>query len=177
MYSSVTKKRFFERFNESSSCWNWTGGKNDKGYGRLGNKYAHRISWEIHNGKKIPEGMFVCHHCDNPSCVNPSHLFIGTQKDNMRDMINKNRQVIKDNKGVNNPMYGKSHSKETRKKQSDSKKGKYTGSSHPRASINESTVTEIRKMRDAGFTAKSISEQLQVSFHVVRNVIYRKSWR
>lgn len=51
----------------------------------------HRLAWEAHNAEPIPEGMLLCHHCDNPACFNPHHLFLGTQKDNMRDKINKGR--------------------------------------------------------------------------------------
>ena len=77
----------------ADSCWLWTGCVTN-GYGaiRLDSKkvYAHRVAWEAANGK-IPNGMFVCHHCDNRLCVNPSHMFIGTHDDNMRDCKDKGR--------------------------------------------------------------------------------------
>jgi hypothetical protein len=88
------------------TCWEWAGHCDEHGYPRLGNciskKFpdygingppilkASRVSWEIHNGP-IPNGLVVCHTCDNPGCVNPKHLFLGTQKDNIHDMIEKGR--------------------------------------------------------------------------------------
>lgn len=73
-------------------CWEWQGGLRD-GYGLTGvNKRAHRIAWELTYGK-IPDGLFICHSCDNRACCNPKHLFLGTNKDNVDDMVNKGRQV------------------------------------------------------------------------------------
>lgn len=91
-------KAFWSKVNkvEDDKCWLWMGTLRSKQspYGKFWshNKQflAHRVSWEIHNGP-IQEGLFVCHHCDNPRCVNPGHLFVGTAKDNTRDMLAKDR--------------------------------------------------------------------------------------
>ncbi len=88
------EERFWSKVDKTGSCWLWTGCKHPQGYGRIGVskkvKYAHRISWELHNGT-IPEGAHVLHKCDVPCCVNPDHLFLGTHRDNMQDKIAKGR--------------------------------------------------------------------------------------
>lgn len=86
---------FETRFARSDAgCLEWQGAKNPQGYGhfKLGGRwhYSHRYAWELANGP-IPAGMFVLHHCDNPGCGDVDHLFLGTQRDNMRDSARKNR--------------------------------------------------------------------------------------
>ena len=90
--------RFVDK-KESNECWNWTSNL-CAGYGRIslgakkdGATGSHRFSWELHNKQSIPSGMVVMHSCDNPLCVNPSHLNVGTYKDNTQDMITKGRKV------------------------------------------------------------------------------------
>lgn len=74
----------------NTGCWLWGGNLHRQGYGRIFGYYAHRLSYHIHNGE-IPHGMHVLHRCDNPCCVNPDHLWLGTHADNMRDKFLKGR--------------------------------------------------------------------------------------
>lgn len=91
-------ERFWSRLERGPACWEWTGTRRESGYGELqtGSRErrkrlaAHRVAWELTHGP-IPDGMLVCHTCDNPPCCNPAHLFLGTHGDNMRDKCAKGR--------------------------------------------------------------------------------------
>jgi hypothetical protein len=90
--------RFFKKVHKTRECWIWTGTKNKGGYGVFTvstgkTDRAHRFSYKIHKGE-IEEGLCICHTCDNPSCVNPEHLFAATQKQNIHDCIKKHRNFI-----------------------------------------------------------------------------------
>lgn len=121
----MTMHPFFTRrvvVDDSTECWNWIGSVNSWGYGRTitsqsTERASHRISWVLHFGE-IPDGQCVLHRCDNPRCCNPTHLFLGTVRDNVRDMVAKGR---------NNPRRGESN---------------------PNAKLTRSMATQIRRLAD-----------------------------
>lgn len=90
------EERFWRHVRKSDGCWEWTGSTNDSGYGQFKvDKWpvkAHRFSWLLHFGS-IPGDLLVCHHCDNPPCVRPDHLFLGSVDNNNHDKMRKGRQL------------------------------------------------------------------------------------
>lgn len=90
---------FVDKSEQHQGCWIWTGRRRMGKYGQTdfnGSKslQAHRVAWMLTYGTPIPEELYACHRCDNPGCVNPSHLFLGTQKDNINDAAKKGRLVL-----------------------------------------------------------------------------------
>lgn len=92
--TALTSEQLFwtkvDRGGGPDACWIWRGLSNRTGYGRYSQQVASRVSWVMAHGP-IPDGLLVCHHCDNPPCVNPSHLFLGSHLDNLRDSMRKGR--------------------------------------------------------------------------------------
>lgn len=147
------EKRFWKHIDkkENNECWDWIGACNKYGYGqiRLNDKVirVHRFSWIIHNGK-IPGDLYVLHKCDNPLCVNPNHLFLGTHQDNMDDMINKKR----DNKAK--------------------------GENHGMAKLTSKEVKKIKVLlNQKEISRKRISKMFNISQSVIASINTDKTWR
>ena len=92
------EESFWEKVKKAEGCWEWTGSKLPRGYGNFGrqlvkehSQLAHRWAWRFSHGRAAPQNRMVLHSCDNPCCVRPSHLFLGTQTDNMRDLASKGK--------------------------------------------------------------------------------------
>jgi len=136
------------------NCWDWLGTTNNKGYGTMGIKkhqyLAHRISWVLHFGE-IPKGLIVCHNCDNPLCIDPYHLFLGTEKDNTKDAVDKGRL---DN-----------YSKHRR------------GSSNGNSKLKKEDVMEIRKLWSQGnLTQREIGELFDVDNTTINKITRGINW-
>lgn len=99
--TSGDEERFWSKVQKTNDCWVWTGLHDKDMYGKFhlskdtSDKHvrAHQFSWFLFSGRWLPKNLCLCHTCDKPYCVNPSHLFIGTNKDNTQDKVNKNRQA------------------------------------------------------------------------------------
>lgn len=152
------KERFWARVSTGGidDCWEWTAGCQTAGYGELRvagrPELVHRISWQIHFGD-IPGGMYVCHHCDNPPCVNPAHLFLGTPKDNAGDMSAKGRHA--------------SHT------QPHLRRGTRSGS----ARLTEGDVLSIRERYAlGGISQRALAVVYGVSEPTIHAVVNRRNW-
>jgi hypothetical protein len=104
MARKTVEERFWSKVEKTDTCWLWVGARNEKGYGLLGigstnQVRAHRWIYETTNQCVVPEGMFVCHRCDNPSCVRPEHLYVGTHTDNMLDRAQRDRAAKGEDSG------------------------------------------------------------------------------
>ena|SRR3990167_10446152 len=133
-----------------NGCWLWTGRKDRRGYSciRFENKAhkGHRVSYQLFIGE-IPEGMCVCHRCDTLNCVNPYHLFLGTQKDNMRDCLLKGRYA-------------------------NSK-----GDSNPNHKLTKDQVIFIRKSVQSGVTIRHLEKELNTPYSTIWSICKGRSWQ
>lgn len=187
------QERFWERVKKGDGCWLWDTARDKDGYGRFpigasGENKAHRVSWRIHHGE-VPEGLCVLHKCDNPPCVNPKHLFLGTLKDNAVDCASKERTARgKRNGAYTHPekiLRGNAHW--TRKNPHLVPRGDRNGARvhperlargvvHPNAKLNDKKVREIRRRFDAGETVAELARAYGVCNPTILRVALRKGW-
>lgn len=158
MYDQKVTKRFWAKVDKRGpdDCWKWYASTNPDGYGRFMLKgiqeKAHRMAWRLAFGE-IPPNLCVCHTCDNPGCVNPDHLFIGSHMDNMADMREKGRAVG------------------------------HKGQDNPRACLRGAEVTEIRKIWDYHMQVskygllKRMSEVYDIPYSTMDKIVHRTTWK
>jgi hypothetical protein len=152
------KQRFWDKVDKSgpimphmtTPCWVWIGCIHKNGYGNFwlsrGARITSRVSWIIHFGQ-IPDKLFVCHKCDNRACVNPEHLFLGTNSDNMADMKTKDRQP------------------------------KFYGEEHNRSKLTSSQVIEIRHLYSTGDCSfNKLARMFNVAKGNIVFIVKRKTW-
>ena len=147
------EKRFWSKVDKSGDCWEFLGYKCKLGYGRISFRcnshwLTHRVSWVLHNGE-IPDGLNVLHKCDNPGCVNPSHLFLGTHQDNMRDRDTKGRGKLP----------------------------KISGSKHWNSSLDESDIRVIRELHSVGCQQKAMVWLFGINSGTISEIVNRKAWK
>lgn len=147
-------EKFLQRMNAGApdECWEWTGTRGSKGYGLLGGFYgkqmgAHRVSYLLHYGD-LPPGCFICHHCDNPPCVNPAHLYAGDRNTNARDVAERNR----------------AH--------------RQLGEASNTAKLTAELVREIRAVYATGkYKQRDMALHYGISQSQISNIVTRREWR
>lgn len=144
--------RFWKHVKKTDQCWEWIGAvtRKKKGYGRINEngkmRVAHRVAYELCIGP-IPEGMRVLHSCDNSRCVNPDHLFLGTQQDNMIDCSKKDRLNSK------------------------------RGEGHHAAKLTREDVQKLRLLYPTGrYTQVQLAKMFGVTRENIQLILYRKAW-
>jgi len=171
-------KRFWPKVDRRGpdECWPWMAYRDRNGYGRISvggragrTELAHRLAWTLANGP-IPASLCVLHRCDNPSCVRPEHLFLGTQHENLLDMVAKRRHV-----NARHPELlarGERHGSWTHPERLR------RGSMCAQAKLKEDDVLFIReRYREGGISTRQLARAFGVSQPAIRAVLRRETWR
>lgn len=149
MNIQLEAKLMSQLYIQHNGCWIYTGTLDDYGYGALSRDRVHVHSFKCFKGN-IPEGMYVCHSCDEPPCFNPDHLYLGTHYDNIQDMWKSGRGVMPDRVGSNNGA----------------------------AYLNEDLVLEIRELYATGnYTQVALGNKYGVVNTTIYKIVHRKIWK
>ena len=173
-----TEDRFWSHVDKSGNCWLWTAARDWHGYGsfRFPDRCvkAHRFSYELHFGP-IPPGMFVCHHCDNPPCVRPDHIFVGTQSDNMRDASQKGRLPAGETHHLRvHPEWAARGDRNGARVHRDRMQ---RGESRWNAKLTETAVREIRQLYSAGNVSMgTLAHEYGITPSSIHAIIHRIAW-
>lgn len=170
-HQSTRAERFWAKVKRTDACWLWVRGRNAHGYGIASNGkksgliLAHRLSYELTYGP-IPTGLHVCHHCDNPPCVRPDHLFLGTDADNVADMMRKGRYGPPRSQPKGAESWSRNHLDRLAR-----------GQGHGCARLTDEQVMELRRLRiQDGLTLTQLTEMFAISKSQAFRIVRRQSW-
>lgn len=160
---TTIEDRFWSKVIKTDNCWLWTAGRaGSQLYGAFKidgiQRRAHRVAWELVNGP-IPPGLVVLHACDNPICVNPAHLRLGTNAENSADMVAKGRQATGEHSGSRLHL-------EKRPR----------GERHHKAKLTEAQVREMRTLAESGVSSPKLAKQFGITKAAVLDIIHRRHW-
>lgn len=141
-FSEVEQAAFWAKVNRTATCWLWAGTNR---YGTWRKFRAHRVAYTLTHGS-LPADLMVCHRCDNPACVRPDHLFVGTAFDNMRDMVKKGRHDI------------------------------HPGEQHPLAKLTRQKVARIRDLHRQNVSIYRMARMFRVGESTVRRIVRGQAW-
>ena len=180
---AILKERFFSKTKRASEprtgmatpCLEWQAAKSN-GYGRIGTdskktETASRLAWKLKHGD-VPRELHVCHHCDNPSCVDVEHMFLGTDADNSADMVSKNRQC----KGERKSAIMKRVACRGERMREIARANAIRGERNKWAKLTEDDVRTVFKLRANGLLMKDIGSSLGVKINCISRILSRKRW-
>ena len=160
-FTTKDVQRFWSKVDKSGDCWIWTGGTATNGYGKFGVQghkiSTHRFAYLLTYGS-IPDGKYVCHHCDHRPCCRPDHLFAGTTQDNTADRVHKGRSACGDRSYLHN------HPEAVR------------GTRNGRAKLTEEQVSLIRQLHKNGLSMSQLAGMFGVWKGHIHRIIHYKAW-